>query len=212
MHKKLILACMAIAAFAAFVIAPAASASPELNEGGSTVAVGSSIKATNTGDTRFTLTKGGSAVVCTHAEFKGSVTGNTGTKVKGEIPLSTAEKPTYTFSGTGEGGDCTSPIGVVKPTLTSKLCLETAAEDKVLVTGCGGNVTFSLDVTKVTTCKYSTASVIGSYATPLGSDATVNVSEGEAGLAEPNFLCPSAGWLDMDFDLTTTDGTTLTVS
>ncbi len=207
MHKKLMLACMAVAAFAAFVIAPAASASPELKEGSATVAVGSSVKGTNTGETKFTITKGGSAVVCTHAEMKGTVTLNSGTKIKGEIPAGNA-----TFKGSASGEACTSSLGVVKPTVTSKLCLETEANDVVKVTGCGANVTFSLDVINVTTCKYSTASVIGSYATPLGEDATVNVSEQPAALAEPNFLCPAQGWLDMDFDLTTTDGTTLTIS
>ncbi len=209
MHKKLITACMAIAAFAAFVIAPAASASPALTEtttGGPLVAVGSSIKGTNTGETKFTIVKGGSAVVCTHAEMKGTLTGNSGTKIKGEIPSGGA-----TFKGTASGEDCTSSLGAIKPTLTSKLCLETnTGADTVKVDGCGANITFSLDVTNVTTCKYKAASVSGTFIT--SADATVNVSEQPAVLAESNFLCPSEGWLDMDFDLTTTDGTTLYIS
>jgi len=209
MHKKLMLACMAIAAFAAFVIAPAASASPVLTEPSvtpETVPVGASIKGTNTGDTFFTIAKDSTKVDCTHAEFKGTVTKNSAGQIKGEIPLGGSS-----FSGTGANGDCTSPLGDIAPSVTSKLCLETVeGTDSVKVTGCGANVSFSLKVTNVTTCKYSVASVTGTFVT--GADATVNVSEGEAALAEPNVFCPSKGWLDMDFDLTTTDGTTLNVS
>ncbi|MGN6588664.1 MAG: hypothetical protein ACTHKT_14520 [Solirubrobacterales bacterium] len=203
MHKKLMMACMAIAAFAAFVIAPAASASPVLTEGTTAVAVGSSIEGKNTGNTEFT---GGFNVVCSTAVLKGTVTGNSGTKIKGEVPAGSA-----VFTGTSTGGDCTSALGATKVTVNSKLCLETAAEDKVAVTGCGANVTFTLEVTGTGPCKYSTASVTGTYKTSAA--ATVNVENQAAKKEEGGVFCPSEGVLKMDFDLYTTGGSTaLTIS
>lgn len=218
MHKKLITACLAIAAFAAFVVAPAASASPVLTEitkiddGGGvitevsdTLSPGTSIKGTNTGNTLFTIEKDKTAVECTHAEFRGNVTVNNGAQIKGEIPVGGSS-----FSGTGANGDCTSPLGDIAPTVTSKLCLETTlGTDNVKITGCGANIKFSLKVTGLTTCNYKAAEVTGTFKT--GADATVNLSEQRATL-ESGLFCPGEGWLDMDFDLTTTDGTTLLVS
>ncbi|MGN6588616.1 MAG: hypothetical protein ACTHKT_14280 [Solirubrobacterales bacterium] len=202
MHKKLMLACMAIAAFAAFVIAPVASATPVLTEGTTAVAVGSSIKGTNTGATKFTASTG-TVVECSHAEFKGTVTKNSGTKITGEIPAGSSS-----FSGSAAESKCTSGLGAVSVS-TGKLCLETAASDAVTVTGCGANVTFVLTIAGIE-CPYATASVSGTYSTT--GDATVNVSEQTATRSNSNVFCPASGKIDMDFDLTTTAGTTLTVS
>lgn len=203
MYKKLMMACMAVAAFAAFVVAPAASASPVLTENGEPLAVGSSIQGTNTGPTLFS---GGFNVTCTTAVINGKVT-SSGTPIKGEVAAGAA-----TFSGTGAGGDCTSALGDTKPTVNSKLCLETVTgTDNVKVTGCGASVTFSLNVTGITTCRYSAASVTGTFQT--NADATVNLNAQPASEEEPRaFFCPDTGTLTMDFDLYTTDGTTLTIS
>jgi hypothetical protein len=209
MHKKIMLACMAITAFAAFVIAPTASASPVLTENGSALAVGASIKGTNISETLFTASTG-AIVRCTKAELKGSVTGNSGTVIKGTIPVGGA-----VFSGTGVGSpvaDCTSDLGDVRVTVTSELCLETVTKsDNVTITGCSGNpVTFTLHITNTgSECKYSTSTVLGTFVT--NASATVKVTEQSAGLVS-GFLCPSSGKLDMHFDLTTTDGTALLVS
>ena len=96
--------------------------------------------------------------------------------------------------------------------MNSKLCLHASnASDNVTVTGCGAAVTFSLNVTGVTTCRYSTASVTGTYQT--NADATVNLNAQPASEEEPrSFFCPDTGTLTMDFDLYTTNGTTLTIS
>jgi hypothetical protein len=80
MHKKFMMACMAIAAIVAFVIAPAASASPVLTSNGVKVPVGTSITAVNIGITKFTA--GGITVECDHDHLVGTVTENTGTKIK----------------------------------------------------------------------------------------------------------------------------------
>ncbi len=213
MRKKLIMSCMAVAAFAAFVIAPVASASPALTEtttGGPLIAVGSSIKATNTGVTKFTLERGGQSIECTHAEFRGTVTANSGTQIKVEIKKS-AFGVNYTFSGTGTSGDCTSPLGSVKPTMTSALCLETVpGTDNVKYTGCGANITVTLDITGLPECNYAAASLTGTYLT--NADATVNLTDPSTKEVGGSFLCPDEIFVDMDLDLTTTDGTTLFIS
>jgi hypothetical protein len=209
MHKKLITACMAIAAFAAFVMAPAASASPVLTDetpGGivDTLQPGAWITGTTTGEAVFT----GPFNVRCHGHLSGTVTQNNGTQIKGTVPVGNA-----IFTGTGTGGDCTSALGNVKVTVTSELCMETVkATDNVFVNGCSGApITFDLAITNVITCKYSTASVTGTFKT--SDDATVNLSEQPAKEEEPkSAFCPDEGSLDMDFDLTTTDGTTIKVS
>jgi len=210
MHKKLIMACMAIAAFAAFVVAPAASATT-LKEGETSLAVGASVTATNTGNTEFT---GGFNVVCDHADLSGKVTRNDGTSVEGEVPVGSA-----LFNGTGANTDCTSALGDVKVTVTSKLCFKTGEfttqngtkhVDGVSVTGCGGNVTFVLDSTSTgIQCKYTTASVVGQYLT-APSDATIKTEGQSVPEEEGKLFCPDSGVLKMDFDLTTTNGATLT--
>jgi hypothetical protein len=194
MRKKLIMACMAVAAFAAFVVAPAASASPVLTEAGAPLAVGSSIEGKNTGVTKFT---GSFNVECSSAILKGTLTKNSGTKIEGTIPVGSA-----TFTGTGTGGDCTSALGSTKVTVNSELCLASGTTHNFVVTGCSGAaVVFTLEITGTGPCKYSTAAVNGTFTTGTG---TVNVSEQEAKKIEGGFFCPSSGKLDMDFDLYTT--------
>jgi hypothetical protein len=203
MYKKLMMACMAITAFAAFVVAPAASAAPVLTEAGVAVKTGSTIMGHNTGETVFT---GAFNVRCTTAHLTGTLTSNTGTKIKGEIPVGSAQ-----FTGTGTSGDCTSALGNVGVTVNSKLCLETVTgADTVITTGCGANVVFTLEVTGTGPCKYSTASVSGTFVT--NAAATVNVSEQESKKSEGGIFCPSSGKLDMDFDLYTSNFTALTIS
>jgi hypothetical protein len=205
MHKKLIMACMAIAAFAAFVVAPAASASPVLTEGVTPLAVGASIEGRNTGNTLF---EGEFNVSCEEAVLKGKVTANTGSKIAGEVP-----KGSTSFHNKGST-ECSSAFGPTIVEVNSALCMETVTgTDNVKVTGCGGApVTFTLNVTLAGTCRYSTASVTGTYKTNAG--ATVNLSKQPANKEEPSaFFCPSTGSLTMDFDLYTTGGATqLTVS
>jgi hypothetical protein len=204
MHKKLMMACMAIAAFAAFVVAPAASASPVLTNGGVAATVGTSFTGKNTGDLVFT---GAFNVRCTTGHLVGTVTSNTGTKIKGTIPVGSIK-----MTGTAPGADCTSALGSVGVTVNSELCLETVTGTDVTVfTGCAGApVDFTLEVTGTGPCKYSTASVSGTFVT--NAAARVNVTEQEAKKSEGGFFCPSSGKLDMLFDLYNTSGTPLTTT
>jgi hypothetical protein len=205
MHKKLIMACMAIAAFAAFVVAPAASASPVLTSEGKVVPVGTSITGKNTGAITFT---GGFNVACSSADLSGTVTKNSENQIKGEIPVGGAS-----FTGTGTGGDCTSALGNVKVTVNTKLCMETKGTtvDTETITGCGASVVFTLEITGTGPCKYSTASITDTYTTNI-TPASTTVSEQEAKKSEGGFFCPSSGKLDMVFDRYTTGGSGLATS
>ncbi|MGN6587034.1 MAG: hypothetical protein ACTHKT_06105 [Solirubrobacterales bacterium] len=193
MHKKIMLACMAIAAFAAFVIAPAASASPDMTEGLEIVPPGTLLTATNTGEVTFTGA-GGVNLSCNHVNLTKKLTKNSGTVIEGEIT-------TADFNGTGTSTDCTSnlfnaPAGVTMP----KLCFKVSATpaDTVVYTGCGAAVTFTLNFTGVATCKYSKTELRATFTT--GSlPITVNNTE-EFKLVEGGSFCPSGSKLDMTID------------
>ena len=208
MHKKLMLACMAVAAVSAFVIAPAAFAKePTLTSEGKIVPVGTSITAKNTGNTVFT---GAFSLMCDHVHLTWTVTKNsTPGGFAGSIPVGWAQ-----FNGTGASTDCTSAIGTSKVTVNSKLCLESVGEtDTVRITGCGANITFTVEITGNGPCRYSTASVSG-VSTTNNTPPTVNaIEEPASGAGEGNgFFCPASGKLDMDVDFYTTNGAGITIS
>ncbi|HET9677820.1 MAG TPA: hypothetical protein VFP21_09985 [Solirubrobacterales bacterium] len=204
MHKKLMLACMAIASMAAFV-ASGASASPLLTNSGVAVPVGTSITGKNTGNIVFT---GAFNVTCPSLDLNGTVTENNGVRIKGEIPVGA-----FSITGTGAGGDCTSALGSVKVTVNSKVCLETnKGTDNLVFTGCGGApYTATFEITGTGPCKYSVASVTATYLTNTG--ATVNVFEQATKKEEGGIFCPTEGKADDDLDLYATGGTPqLTIS
>jgi hypothetical protein len=205
MHKKLMLACMAIAAFAAFVVAPAASASPVLTDVTGTVAVGSKIKATNVGPSFLTISSGGH-VECTGVTLTGEVVKNSGTVVEGNIE-------TANFSGTGSGGDCTSPLGDIKVTNPSlPWCISSTKAGTFSVRGgkcseASRAITFTMDVTGLVNCSYTKASVNGTYTT-VGEVTTLEVKEENfANTGEGNnIFCPTSGKLDMAMRMWTDEG------
>ena len=200
MQKKLILTCVAIAAFAAFT-APSASAA-NLKEAGLTLAPGASITAKGSGPTLFTAA--GFNLACSSTHASATVTADAGGTIAGEIPVGGIE-----LKGTGAGEDCTSNLGPFKPTMTSKLCLHiNAGTDVGTMTGCGGNIKFSINFTSVATCKYLTASVSGTITT--SGDAEVSGLEQPVAEESPGtFFCPDSAKVDSQWVLTTTNGTTL---
>lgn len=202
MQKKLIMACAAIAAFAAFVVAPVASASPVLTDTGKAVPVGTEIIGSDPGN--VLLFTSPYAPICSTFAFNFIVTTNSGTKIKLELPVGKSS-----FSGTGAGGDCTSSLGAFSFGWNSKLCLETAEKDTVAVTGCGQNATFTTNITSGPICKYHASSFVGTFAT--NSDATFTFTN-QPFVREENVLCPMQTSLDMAIDLTTTAGETLFIS
>lgn len=195
MHKKLMLACMAIAAFAAFVIAPAASAHTLTSEG-IAVPVGTSITGVNEPGTVSKFT-GGFSVTCETLHLTGTVTRNDTEVIEGTIPVGGAQ-----FDNAG-GAACSSALGATTVNVTSELCLKTIKEtDTLLTTGCGGNVKFDLTVGG-TVCLYEAASVSGSFTTNE-TPVTGTVSEQPAKEVGGKFFCPDEGKLDMSINLHTT--------
>jgi hypothetical protein len=209
MYKKLSVACMATVALVAFVVAPAASASPVLTNVAGAAVVGTEITAKNTGNAVFT---GPFNVTCSSADLQGKVTANSGTQFKAEVPAGSA-----LFTGTGSFLDCTSSLGSADVFVDSAICLETVkGTDKVAIDGCaliGGirlGLMFTLTVTGTGPCRYTTSFVNGTFVTSAG--ATVNVSEQVAKLSEGGFFCPKEGKLDMDFDIYGPTGNLMTIS
>ncbi len=198
--KKLIMSCAVAGAFAALVIAPAASASPTLTQFGQKIPIGVSLKNKATGSPKFT---GSFGIECSSAEFNGTVTKNTGTAVAVEIPSG------ISFSGTASGGDCTSALGATKVSIAGKLCLEAVSGDTVTLKGCSGSVVASFELTGTGVCKYSATSLSGTLAT---SASTVNFAEQEAKKTEGGIFCPASGKIDLDTDMTTTEGAPVTWS
>jgi hypothetical protein len=211
MFKKLIMSCMAVAAFAAFVLPATASAlnDPQLTKtGGGLASVGEVIVGTGVG-TEFTTTAGANQVTCSHATLTGKVTKNSGSSVEGEIPKGSA-----IFSGTGPVhahnglNECTGAFGDAYITVTSALCLKSDSAlktDEFIVTGCTSKVKFIIGSTTAGACEYeSTGSVQGDYTTG-GTEAKLTVRNTSAGSGATkiggSFLCPSSGALKMTFGL-----------
>jgi hypothetical protein len=225
MYKKLITACLAITAFAAFVLPASALAvnEPQLTEGGSLVAVGSTIVGTAS-ETKFTTTEGATLVTCSTAKMTGTLKANSGSKVEWEVLKGSA-----TFQGTGAVSahnglpECTGSFGNFYKTVTTALCVRsdsTMLTDEFNVTGgaCGtnGKVGFIIGSTTAGACTYeSTGAVKGTYTTngTQASLTTVDTSAGSGSkLVSGGFLCPTSGALAMTFTLETSGGTALTIS
>jgi hypothetical protein len=220
MRKQLIVACLALAAFA--VVPSLASAKPVLTHPTGTVApVGTKITATNVGNA--TLSNGLGHVTCSTAILTGEVTSNsTANGIQGT--LTKAE-----FGGTGSKivndpePECTGTgfyAGGAGVTTNPPYCLQAiGTTDTVAIRGgaCGGVLgkpTFKLSVTTIfgtVTCEYASTSAEGLTGS-LVTDASGQQAEGS--LSEQGFTktagsggeCPSEGKLSMTVKLET-DGT-----
>jgi hypothetical protein len=216
MSKKLILACMALAAFAAFALPGSASASPRLCEtatgGGepcTNIAVGSLVKDTNIGNWVFATESLGN-VVCEGVTMTGNVTKNTGTNV--EIDITSAS-----FSGSGTNNDCTGALETSIQVSTNvgngvPWCLFANTEmpaDRFEVKGNACNaakrsITFKLNITELVDCWYNRESnVVGTFKTDTatGEDAVFSFANQEWKLEKEESTsifapkCPAAGLL-----------------
>ena len=221
MSKKLIMSCMAAAAFAAFVLPATASAlnTPTLTDAGGHVAVGSKIWGTNVGDTIFYDTKTETKqVTCTTADFTGEVTKNSENTVEGKITLAT-------FAGTGavhpdnNHKECANIFGAGAAITVTRMPLivkstQAMADDEVQISGTGGNIRFDIIDTTVGTCEYeaTNAAIIAHYTTGTSAseDATVTTTDTEKGSGAKKiaggFFCPTSGVLKMTFTLETDTG------
>ena len=221
MSKKLITACMALVAFAAFVLPASAMANdPQLTSEGSLIPAGTSITGTAL-ETKFTNTTGGTTLVtCSHAHLTGTLTKNSESTVKGEIPAANA-----IFQGTGATSsdnnlpECTGSFGNAYITVKSALCIEsgtTQANDEVVTTGCGSKVKFLIGSTTAGECEYESTGAVQADSTTGGTEASVTTRDNSEGsgskLIRGGFLCPTSGALKMTFGLKTTNGNPITVS
>jgi hypothetical protein len=224
MRKQLIVACLALAAFA--VVPSLASAKPVLTHPTNTVApVGTSITATNVGNS--VLTNGLGTITCTTAILTGSLTSNStangiqGTITKADfggttgktIPGDTEPECTGTGFYAGGAGITTNP----------PYCLQaTGTTDTIAVRGggCGGVLgkpKFRLSVTTIfgtVTCEYaSTAAegLTGSLVTDTsGQEAQGTLTEQGFSLSGGGGECPSEGKLTLTVRLETDLGPSFT--
>jgi hypothetical protein len=204
MHKKLIMACVATAAFAAFAVPPASAA--QLTENGTAVPVGASITGRST--VQVKITSAAFTFECTSTHVVGTVTANSSGTIAGEIPIGG-----LSLSGTGPGGDCTSSLGSAKPTVTSKMCLHIAkGTDTGTMTGCGEVIRFKLDFTGVITCKYEAPSISGTILTGANDAEILGLEQAVIVESPAPLFCPKEAKIDTQWALTTTDGTTLKFS
>jgi len=222
MHKKLITACLAIAVFAAFVVAPSASAVQigETNEKHEFTALkansGVKITGTQLGASRMTDKNGGILVECTKGTMTGELTENGANVITGDITSASFTNNT--------GGACPSIVGT--SVVTTKIedkgppvvqtgvpwCLSTIkATDTFEVRGgncneAARNLIFILDNSVAGECEYSKASVTGTFRTDVKEteDAILTVTKnGAFVLIRGGAFCPKEGFLDMEFTLET---------
>jgi hypothetical protein len=217
MSKKLITACMALVALAAFALPAAASAAndPDLTHPtgtllnpatGSCTGVGSTVcvTATSVGNQLLTDTSGNVLTTCSTASMTGYLSKNNGTEVEATIHNTT-------FAGTGGAvngeNECTGSFGNV--TVHTNIgngtpwCLRSTAgmaEDEFQVRGgacseASRSITFVLTSTTVGTCKYSrTEPVKGTYTTHSTGDAILTVTgSGATGGTDTEFTKEEGG-------------------
>jgi hypothetical protein len=200
MHKKIITACAALVALAAFVAPAVASASPVLTDSEGTVPAGAKLTATNTGNTVMTTALG--KIECTKAELTADVHRNSSNIIEATIT-------TASFTGTESENRCSGPIGAVKVTpkkldwcMTAKAVpADTAILKSGACTTAGGAMEFTLTSALTGECTYTKAEVVATFATGVGGDLTV--SEQEFTKSAGGGFCPGSGKLDMTFDLYT---------
>jgi hypothetical protein len=222
MGKKLILACMAVVALAAFALPAVASATPRLceTEGATCTTLGTGVKihASNVGATKF-ISGGVTLVECTSATLTGTLTQNNAEGIKGDVE-------TASFTGAEAGGKCKSSFGGATAVDTNigngvPYCLTASgATDTVSVRGnsCTAetrSITFVLTTTNIGTCRYSRAAAFtGTITTHTSSSEDAVGTLAPAGTEftkeEGSVLCPASGGLEMKFTLTTDNSPTFT--
>jgi len=228
MSKKLITACLALFALAAFVLPAAASASPVVTHPtGTKLATGATIVGTNTGTTFLKNDEGTATLAeCNTAVIRGTLKENTGSSIQADIT-------TATFTGTGAQDaaeaakmpECTSTFGGITVTTNgggvdentiasgTPWCIKATAAGVFTLRGglcsqASRAITFNLKSTTAGNCLYErTTAISGTNTTDTAGSTVLSVAananttfKGEAG---NSFLCPATGTLQMSFTLET---------
>jgi len=222
MSKKIILACVALVAFAAFAIPTAASAtnSPELVEGSNppvTVPTGTKIVATNVGNMVLFETGGSTPVLsCTTASITGTLIKNDGSNIEATIESAKIGGTVGTIIGEPEP-ECTGLFNAGVTTLGLHWCIRstaTMATDEFRV-GSGtcpttGTISFTLQRTKATggieDCIYDSTEALKGIGT-TGTDLvhfgrTPHNMNGFTRTAGA-FPCPASTEIEMTFTIET---------
>jgi len=218
MYKKLILSCMAVAAFAAFVLPATASAATATDP--EHVKVGASITSKNTGNAIFMRTDGVTPeVTCSTIHATGSVT-------KNSEGVFSATISTFNFSGTAplnpHNGlnECTSSsIGSSFITVANlPLTITTVApgDNFYLFGKNGGKVKFIIGSTVIGECEYEATNpaISGTYTTSVTTVFTPSNTQAGSGskLIRGGFFCPTSAQLFMSFNFQTTNGVEIGIS
>lgn len=224
MSKKIIMACMALVALAAFALPAAASAAnkPGLTHPtGTLLATGTKIVGKQLGSSFMYSTSGGAELECTSGTTTGTLLKNSGGTVEGEITSAV-------FGGTGalaSGEPAPECTGLGFFTTNTSVtpqglpwCLKSTtlmAEDEFQITGgkCGGTPTkieFKLLPTGFSECIYQATqtSMKGTFTTDTTGDAIMtltrsNSNSGFTKTAGGSFFCPTSSELEMKFTLET---------
>jgi hypothetical protein len=226
MYKKVIIICMAVAAFAAFAVSASASAaSPLLTDAeGIAVPVRTFLRAQNTAVTKFITT--GATVECSGAVLTGTLTRNN--TIASEPVEGTIE--TALFFGGEPEGNCVSGVGRTQVTTGFgsgggsgvPYCASALAGDVLHVRGgaCGSAVeplTFALDVHTgigVISCQFErttkTGPITGTYNTKTVLVGKIK-PEGSKFVGTSGGICPTAGSLEMSVELQENPGGVLTM-
>jgi hypothetical protein len=220
MGKKLILACAALVALAAFALPAVASAKPALceTEGSvcKTLATGVKIRAHNVGNTKLKSdpASGEPTVLseCTSASMTGELTKNSEGIIEGTITTATFEGEGEVFKGMKQ---CTKGLALTATTNGNNVdgenvengtpwCVKgVAANDEFSLRGGACNeaarkITFILHTVTAGECKYERAEpVIGTYTTHTSTteDAVLSVTSKEGTTADTTFKKEAGGVL-----------------
>ncbi|HEX5593215.1 MAG TPA: hypothetical protein VFX35_07700 [Solirubrobacterales bacterium] len=225
MSKKLIMACMAVAAIAAFALPASASASKMTLEEGNTVLdptgktctpalPGICIRGTNT-DVAPGLTdaNGNTIMECTNLSMTGSLEKNTHAAIEGTIH-------SFTLNGTPgvtpHTTHCKSTFGTITPTTAIATngmpwCLrstEAMAPDEMQIRGNGCTaaarpIRVILDSSLAGECTYERTAPIVGVVTTTPSPALLHTSKQEFPKIAGGFLCPAKTFLDFTMSLYT---------
>lgn len=217
--SKLIRACIAVAAFAAFAVLPATASAvndPSVvsTASGSKVTLAPThaapipIEAKNVGNTVMTPSFG-PEIVCQTAVIKGSLETNTIPKGGGAGAIE-GTITSASFSGHGPNGECSGAGGTTVTTNVGNgvpWCLRADSTMKThefqirggSCTAAQRSITFVLDTTELGQCAYESQNPIsGTYTTHPNVTLSLNTP---TFTRHGGFFCPSSGQLHMTFAL-----------
>jgi hypothetical protein len=220
MTKKITMACMALAALAAFALPATASATndPQITHPtGTLLAAGSKITATQVGTSTLTDTSGNPELACSTGTMTGSLTKNSGGNVEGEISSAVfggtgaqvAGEPAKECTGLGFFSTNTSVTTLALPWCLRSTTTMVTDEFQVTAGKCGtnGKIKFILAGTGIGNCEYeATGAIKGTYKThPEDALLTVAPTSATSGFKKiaGSFICPTSGALSMSFTLET---------